>query len=165
MTPDIKNYFPTVYCDDIFTMMDQLEIADAIFVGTSLGGIVTMLANEKEPARVRAAILNDVGPDLAPEGLVRIATYVAENANAGPMMNIEDTVARIKAINAVAFPDASEEQWHEFAGRTFIQQDNGEWVFYYDPRISQALAVNGPAPDLWPAFATHEGNADAVSPW
>ncbi|NNL88355.1 MAG: alpha/beta hydrolase [Marinicaulis sp.] len=152
--PEIKNYFPTIYRDDIFALMDQMEIGEAIFVGTSLGGIITMLANEKSPDRVKAAVLNDVGPDLAPEGLARIATYVAENANAGPMMQFEDTVARIKAINQVAFPDATEDQWRDFAGRTFVQKDDGEWDFYYDPNISAALIANGPAPDLWPAFST-----------
>lgn len=150
--PDIKNYFPTVYSDDVLAALDQIGRREAVFVGTSLGGIITMLTNETAPDRVKAAILNDVGPDLAPEGIARIAGYVGENVAAGPAENIEEAVRRIKAINEVAFPDLSEDDWLTFARRTFVQTQDGKWKLYYDPNISRALIENGPAPDLWPAF-------------
>src|SRR5690606_12890213 len=70
------NYFPTTYVGDILGALDQLRLEKAIFVGTSLGGIVTMLTTEKAPERVAGAVINDVGPELAPEGIARIAGYV-----------------------------------------------------------------------------------------
>ena len=152
--PEIKNYFPTIYRDDVLSALDQLNAREAVFVGTSLGGIITMMVNEKAPQRVKAAVLNDIGPDLAPEGIARIAAYVGDSVSAGPARSIEEAVARIKAINLTAFPDASEDQWLNFAHRTFTQTKDGEWTLDYDPNISRALMENGPAPDLWPAFAS-----------
>ena len=144
------NYHPVTYRDDIAKILDALEIAQAVFVGTSLGGIVTMLTNEAAPARVKAAILNDVGPELAPEGLARIAGYVG--VDAGPAASIKEAADRIKAINQVAFPDASDDEWIKFAHRTFRETKSGGWELDYDPNIAKALIEVGPAPDLWPAF-------------
>lgn len=147
--PHHLNYFPVTYRDDVIKTLNALDITEAIFVGTSLGGIVTMLTNEAAPARVKAAIINDVGPDLAPEGIARIAGYVGES---GPAADINEAAARIKAINEVAFPRADDAFWITFAQRTFRQLETGEWLLDYDPNIARALMEAGPAPDLWPGF-------------
>lgn len=148
--PDYLNYFPTTYRDDIIAVLNQFGTKEAVFIGTSLGGIVTMLTNEKAPGRVKAAIINDVGPELAPEGIARIAGYVG--GDKGPAPDLEEAALRIKAINEVAFPDADDSFWRTFAKRTFKQIDGGGWILNYDPNIARALIESGPAPDLWPAF-------------
>lgn len=150
--PTYLNYFPTTYRDDIIAVLDQVGVKEAVFVGTSLGGIVTMLTNEKAPKLVKAAIINDVGPELASEGIARIAGYVGGDKE--PAKDLEEAASRIKAINEVAFPDADEDFWLTFAKRTFKQIDNGAWVLDYDPNIALAMAEAGPAPDLWSAFAS-----------
>ena len=149
--PHYLNYHPETYRSDMLKVLDAAGVEAAIFVGTSLGGITTMLVNEAAPERVSAAVLNDVGPDLAPEGIARIAGYVGKTA--GPAKDLNEAAARIKAINGVAFPDASDDDWLVFAERTFRETDDG-WVLDYDPNIARALAELGPAPDLWPAFAS-----------
>jgi pimeloyl-ACP methyl ester carboxylesterase len=148
--PDYLNYHPETYRDDVLTVLDELGVRQAIFIGTSLGGIVTMVAHASAPERVRAAVLNDIGPELAPEGIARIAGYVG--AGAGPAASVEEAVARIRAVNEVAFPDASDAEWLVFARRTFREAAAGEWVLDYDPNIARALMELGAAPDLWPAF-------------
>lgn len=149
--PDPGRYFPTTYATDAIQVLDAFEIEKAVFIGTSLGGIITMLVNETAPQRVAAAIINDVGPDLAPEGIDRISGYVGRTD--APAASLEEAAGRIRAINAVAFPDASEEDWITFAKRTFRKTEKG-WVLDYDPAIATALAENGPAPDLWPGWTS-----------
>lgn len=148
------NYHPLTYRDDVLRALDQLNIEKAVFVGTSLGGLVTMLTNEASPQRVKAAVINDIGPDLASEGIERIAGYVGKSA--GPAATIEEAAGRIKAINAVAFPEAVDADWIKFACRTYRLTEAG-WVLDYDPKIGAALAEVGPAPDLWPAFESFKG--------
>ena len=53
-------------------LLDELQIDRAIFVGTSLGGLVTMVMTAIAPGRIAAAILNDIGPELSQAGLDRI---------------------------------------------------------------------------------------------
>lgn len=150
--PDYCNYHPLTYRDDVLAALDRLEWPEAVFIGTSLGGMVTMLACEAAPDRVKAAVLNDVGPELAPEGVARIGAYIGKNTSAGPAASLEEAAARIKAINEAAFPDASAEDWLVFARRTFRRCDDGRWILDYDPNIVRALAENDAPPDLWPGF-------------
>ncbi|MEZ5894799.1 MAG: alpha/beta hydrolase [Parvularculaceae bacterium] len=149
------NYHPLTYRDDVISALDQLGLPNAVFVGTSLGGITTMLIAEKTPALVRAAVINDVGPELAPEGIARIAGYVGSRPKGddGTAPNLAAAADIIRGINEVAFPGKDHAFWETFARRTFRQTEDGGWRLDYDPKIAQALAEVGPAPDLWPAFA------------
>ena len=86
--PDYGNYFPTTYRDDVIASLDQFGAREAVFVGTSLGGIITMLTNEKAPVRVKAAIINDVGPELAPEGFEYRPRPCRKRSGAGPLAGL-----------------------------------------------------------------------------
>lgn len=150
--PNYLNYQPPTYRDDVLAAIDQLGLAKAIFIGTSLGGIVTMLTNEAAPGRLAAAILNDVGPELAPEGIARIAAYAgAERTEAA---SLEDAAAQIRALNKVAFPGRDDAFWRDFALKTFRKTARGTWVLDYDPAIGKAFAETETLPDLQPAFAS-----------
>ncbi len=148
--PDYLNYHPLQYRDDVLTAMDALNLPEAVFVGTSLGGITTMLVNESAPERVKAAIINDVGPELAPEGIARIAGYAGKTKT--DVADLEEAAAEIRAVNGVAFPDADDAFWRQFARRTFRENADRSWTLAYDPNIGKALTEVGAAPDLWTPF-------------
>jgi len=150
--PDFRNYHPEQYRDDVLGFLDSRDIERAAFIGTSLGGIVTMLTAEAAPGRLSAAVINDVGPALAPEGIERIAGYVGAGDDKPDLDRFEDAVAAIRAINEVAFPDRDQAFWDAFARRTFRETPEGRWRLDYDPGVARALAELGPAPDLWGPF-------------
>ncbi len=150
--PDYLNYHPLTYRDDVLGTMDTLEISEAVLIGTSLGGIVAMLVNEAAPGRVAGAVINDVGPELAPEGLARIASYVGKTA--ARFDSLDAAAAQIRAVNEVAFPGETDEFWRTFARRTFRENPDGSWSLDYDPAIGKALAEVGPMPDLWGPWAS-----------
>lgn len=153
--PAYLNYGPATYAKDILAALDQIGVARAVFVGTSLGGIVTMLTAASAPERIAAAIINDVGPELAPEGITRIAEYVGARTADGAVgaTSFADAVAQIRAINEVAFPGKDAAFWEKFARRTFDRQPDGGWRLAYDPNIGRAMLEAGPAADLWAPFA------------
>jgi pimeloyl-ACP methyl ester carboxylesterase len=153
--PNYLNYHPATYRDDVLAALDALGVERAAFVGTSLGGIVTMLTAESAPHRVAGAVINDVGPALAPEGIMRIAGYVGARAAGAdePARDLAEAAGRIRAINEVAFPGRDDDFWRRMALRTFHQQADGRWRLDYDPAIGRALLEVGPAPDLWKPFA------------
>lgn len=155
------NYVPPTYVGDVLGALDQLGAAKAIFVGTSLGGIVTMLTAAAAPARVAGAVINDVGPEFAPEGIARIAGYVGARAgqDAGDAQgrSLDAVIDEIRAINEVAFPGRDRMFWEKFALRTYDPQTDGLWRLAYDPAIGRALLEAGPAPDLWAPFASLAG--------
>ncbi|MNK40885.1 Non-heme chloroperoxidase [compost metagenome] len=150
--PDPMTYTPDVYARDVVALMEQLGIEKAVFLGTSMGGLTTMALTAIKPKAIAAAILNDVGPELAPEGLARIAAYT------GQPVVIEtwaDAAAYARRINETALPHYTDADWAAFARRTFREGTEGAPVLDYDPDISAPIKAAGAKaliPNLWPYF-------------
>ena len=150
--PDPMTYTPDVYAKDVLALMDQAAIDRAVFLGTSMGGLITMAVTALKPKAVVAAILNDIGPEVAPEGLARIAAYSGQPVEIGSWA---DAAAYAKRINAVAFPHYADADWDAFARRIFREQPNGDIGLDYDPDISVPIRAAGAkalVPNLWPYF-------------
>jgi len=131
-----KNYRPPVYARDVVEMMAALDIQRAIFLGTSMGGLITMTLMAIRPSVIAAAILNDVGPAIAPEGIARILGYAGKKAN---ISDWNDAANYVRRTQSVAFPDFGDEDWHRFAQRTFRQGPDGPELDY-DPAIASPLS-------------------------
>lgn len=133
--PDPSRYNPKVYAEDMLRLLDAAGIARAVFVGTSMGGIITMAVGMKRLSAISAAVLNDVGPMICMRGLERIKQYVGKMP---PVQTWEDAAAYMKSINGVAFPHNTDADWLEWAHRTFREQD-GRVALDYDPKIAEAI--------------------------
>jgi pimeloyl-ACP methyl ester carboxylesterase len=150
----IANYTPLTYVQDMFTLLDQLDqldLAELILVGTSLGGLMSLLMSAMQPRRIRAMIINDIGPEVDPRGLERIKSYVGKST---PVSSWDDAVSRAREIAEVAFPDFSDEQWLDFTRGIYREQD-GVFTLAYDPAISRSLDDGDSGvvpPDLWAVF-------------
>jgi len=154
--PDPMTYWPPHYAQDVLALLDAAGIEKALFIGTSLGGLVTLVLASLAPDRVAGAVLNDVGPVLSPVGLGRIASY------AGVKPQVTDwagAAAYAKALNGIAFPDYTDADWDAFAQRIFVADEAG-FRLDYDPEIAAPFRVANvpkdepakPAPDLTPLF-------------
>ncbi|UUZ49545.1 alpha/beta hydrolase [Massilia sp. B-10] len=71
--PAPANYNPMMYAYDVIKLAHDLGIERAVFVGTSMGGIITMTLALRRLGLIAAAVLNDVGPVISEKGLARIA--------------------------------------------------------------------------------------------
>lgn len=134
--PDPTRYTPAVYAADVLTLLDDAGIARAVFVGTSMGGIITMAIAMKRLRAIAAAVLNDVGPMIAVAGLTRIKGYVGKGQ---PVRSWDDAASYIKSINETAFPANTMEDWHKWARRTFRADEQGHLRLDYDPQIASAV--------------------------
>jgi pimeloyl-ACP methyl ester carboxylesterase len=144
-------YNPVTYAADVVELLDQLGITEAIFVGTSLGGLVTMVLAATAPQYIAAAIINDVGPDVDPAGIDRILTYVGKDVRFNSWDEAADAIAANYGGNFERFTHAD---WVATAKRN-CREDNGEIRFDYDMAIAEPFKTAGPTPqpDLWPLFA------------
>jgi pimeloyl-ACP methyl ester carboxylesterase len=152
--PDPAHYVPAVYAQDVVKLMDTLAVPQAVFVGTSMGGIITMVMAATTPDRIAASILNDVGPKLSAEGLSRIAGYVGHVV---PLANWEEAARVSREIVGSAYPDRQDDDafWMAFARRACHERDDGRVELDYDPHIALAFAdldPNAPPPDMTPLF-------------
>jgi len=149
--PVPARYNPLTYAGDVIELLDHLGIDQAIFVGTSLGGLVTMVVAATAPQRIAAAIINDVGPDVDPAGINRILTYVGKDVRFSSWDEAADTIA---ANYGSKFDRFTHADWVAMAKRN-CREENGEIRFDYDMAIAEPFRTAGPAPqvDLWPLFA------------
>ena len=134
--PDPKRYAPPVYASDVLALMDEAKIPRAVFIGTSMGGIITMVIALKRLKAIAGAVLNDVGPMINIQGLNRIRNYVGKGK---PVETWSDAAEFIKGINGVAFPDNTDADWLKFARRTFREDANGRISLDYDPQIAASV--------------------------
>jgi len=133
----------------MFKLLDELDMQRVILIGTSMGGLMSFLMLANQSQRIRGSIINDIGPELDPAGLERIKTYVGKSS---PVSNWDEAVAQTRAINDIAFPNFSDEQWLEFTRGLYREQD-GIPVLAYDPAISQPMndeQSGAVPPDMWP---------------
>ena len=151
--PHPLQYVPPTYAKDVMGLMDDLGLARAVFLGTSMGGLITMALAFFRPKAIAAAVLNDVGPEVSPVGLGRIAAYVGRQTR--PVESWDEARAYVRGLNEIAFPGRDDAFWDAFARRAFREQD-GRPVLDYDPDISAPIRAAGPGaltPNLWPYFS------------
>jgi len=150
---DAMSYAPLTYVQDIDGLLTELAIDRFVAVGTSLGGIVTMLMGGTAHARIAGAVLNDIGPEIDPAGLSRIRGYVGKQSNFPTWMHAARHVAE---TNAELYPGWAIEDWLAMAKRLYRLNSAGRIVLDYDMRIAEPFRVPGneAGPDMWRALAT-----------
>jgi pimeloyl-ACP methyl ester carboxylesterase len=143
-------YTRLTYAGDVIELLDRLGIDEAVFVGTSLGGLVTMTVAAMAPQRIHAAILNDVGPQLSNVGLDRIKSYVGHGLRFGTWDEAAEAIANNNRHVPASY---AHEDWVQMARRV-CREDNGEIRFDYDMAIALPFETSGPTPtiDMWPLF-------------
>lgn len=134
--PNPNNYNPAVYAGDVAKLLHDLGIARAVFIGTSMGGLITMTLAVRNLDLIAGAVLNDVGPVLSTRGLARIAGYAGR---CNTLASWEDAAGYLKDINACAFPANSDAEWGKWAQRAFAPDESGQLALRYDPSIAIAM--------------------------
>lgn len=132
--PKAKHYHPKVYARDVLGFLAALGIPRAVFLGTSMGGLITLAVALLRPKAIGAAILNDVGPAVDPRGIARILSYAGK---APPVRSWQDAADYARAINGAALPSHAASDWERMARRMFRDGPDGP-VLDYDPAIASA---------------------------
>jgi pimeloyl-ACP methyl ester carboxylesterase len=148
---DPANYSLPVELVDVLAVTTALETLPAVFIGTSRGGILTMLLAAIRPSAIAGAILNDIGPVIEPQGLMRIKSYVGKMPQP---RTFEEGAEILRRLFHSQFPRLGPEDWLASARRMF-KEENGRLVTTYDPRLALSLAgvdMEQPAPTLWKEF-------------
>jgi pimeloyl-ACP methyl ester carboxylesterase len=174
---DHANYTVPREARDALDLLDHLGLDRVAVLGTSRGGLIAMALAAGHRDRLSAVILNDVGPEVGPDGLARIMDYLgvppADRDLAG-------AAERLKAAMEQHFPGVSLATWRRQAEAQYIETADG-LSLRYDPRLRQAIlnqiaaasTADSPAPDPWllfdalkdlPVGLLHGENSDILLP-
>jgi pimeloyl-ACP methyl ester carboxylesterase len=149
---DSMTYVPLIYVQDVEALLTELAVSRVILLGTSLGGIVSMILASMDRERIAGVILNDIGPDIEPRGLERIRGYVGRT---GPWPTWLHAARWLSDNNASTYPHYDLSDWLVMAKRAFRLTSTGRIVADYDKKISEPFRLAGgeAGRDLWPVLA------------
>ena len=169
---DPANYSLSVELGDLIAMLIAREAQPAVFIGSSRGGLLTMLLAAVQPASIAGAILNDIGPVIEPTGLIRIKGYVGKVPQPRSFEEGGDILRRMFSHQFTAL---TADDWMAWAKRSW-RDDNGHLAPTSDATISKGLegfTPDVPIPAMWPQFDALSGvpvmvvrgaNSDLLAP-
>lgn len=149
--PEWRNYSPLIEMLDVLDLMTIRELDHAALVGTSRGGIISMLIALIRPNACSALVLNDIGPVVETAGLARIMGYAGKI----PLpASWEEATELVRSMNKRFFPKLTAEEWQEVA-RQFFGEADGRPAQGYDPNLGNALGeidIAQKIPNMWTQF-------------
>jgi pimeloyl-ACP methyl ester carboxylesterase len=169
---DIGHYAFQTELADVLAVVAALDCTPAVIVGTSRGGILAMLLGALRPGVMAGCVLNDIGPVIEPQGLMRIKGYVGKLPQP---RSFEEGAEILRRLFSGQFPKLGPEDWLAAAHRTFKEAD-GALVPTYDVRLAKTLAgadFEQRLPALWkefdalgrlPLMVIRGANSDLLSP-
>jgi pimeloyl-ACP methyl ester carboxylesterase len=168
-----EDYSFVTYTHIAWGMLQALNIQQAHWIGTSMGGALGLVcaAGWVEPQlkkRIRSLVLNDIAPEISVAAVERIKAYAGQP----PAF---DTVPELEAFFRAAyapFGALSDAQWRHLCETSTRRLPDGRFTPHYDPAITQQFFREVPEYPLWaeydaldiPVMTLRGAQSDLISP-
>jgi pimeloyl-ACP methyl ester carboxylesterase len=144
-----KEYCLAFYARTAVSLMDQLGVREAHWIGTSMGGALGIrLAAGALKGRIRRLVLNDIGPKLGDAAVERIRTYAGSPSQFDRVGELERYFRTVYQ----PFGWLSEEQWRRLAETSVRRTDAGKVTPHYDPKMVLQFTHYPDDYDQWEAW-------------
>ncbi|ERS91174.1 alpha/beta fold hydrolase [Halomonas sp. PBN3] len=146
-----RDYTYARYAEVARALLDHFALARVAWLGTSMGGLLGLrLAAEPATAsRIERLVLNDIGPEMAPDGLAELGDYFSRSHQFTSFRELEAELRHHYA----GFGIENDDSWRRLALESARRLPDGRWSFHYDPQISAQFVHDTPR-DLWRDWAT-----------
>jgi pimeloyl-ACP methyl ester carboxylesterase len=133
--PNPANYNVLREAQDVLLALADRGLRDAVFFGTSRGGLILHILAVTAPQAIRALVFNDIGPVIETEGLKAIAHYLSVP------QRYEDqgqAIRALKTLHQAQFPALGDDDWADMVAAVYRESD-GVLVPDYDPALLDGL--------------------------
>lgn len=129
---DPRDYDLPQYILDMTTLLASVGATQVDWIGCSLGGLIGMMMAGMPNSPIRRLLVNDIGPYLPLNAVLRIGRYV----RAGPMrFASQEAVDRYFREILGPFGRLTEPQWRHLAEHSVMPDGEGGYRLRYDPMI------------------------------
>src|SRR5215831_7580608 len=137
---------------DLAALVDRLGIERFLLIGTSMGGVIAMVYAMQHAERLRALVLNDIGPDVE-AGSGRITQTVGARPN--DFASLDEAMQYRRETSPITAARPIEDQ-EETARGVLRERHDGRWAWKMDPAYIEERIKQGPPkrPALWPVLET-----------
>ena len=132
-------YFVEDYVSDIEALIDSLGLRRIVLWGNSTGGRVAQMIAGRHPARVSAAIIEDVGPERPAAISSRRASRMKEEESG--WASVEDLLAKTK----IDYPRTPDHVLRAFVEHASCRRADGRIIWKRDPAILKGFVPT----ELW----------------
>ena len=162
----VEDYNVGEMVSDLDELIDKLEHERPVLMGHSMGGINAMTFASRNPEKVRALVLVDVGPNVNLDGANEVVHFVA-----GPyeLDSLEDWVEHTHRY----YPYRSKERIRARLLTSLRKTETGKMAKQFDPRFRDVefTGITRGAVDLWeiarglrcPTLLVHGGASPILS--
>ncbi len=147
-----ENYAPSLYIQDIAALLKKEALSKVVVIGTSLGGVISMVMAKVCPHLLAGVVLNDVGPEADPRGIAHIGAALGSPR---AFDTWAEAAGAAQAYSADAYPNFTPQDWLHAAKAVYKETANGRIVVDYDPALIEPFMranADDPPPDLWRFF-------------
>ncbi len=147
--PDFNNYNVVREAQDVLELLDYLGLAQVAIIGTSRGGIISMVLAANHHDRLLGVMLNDIGPALEADGIDSIMGFVGHR----PAFKTYAEAAEKLPLLSIGFNNIPAERWQSEVRTRWVKKPDGLHL-RYDAKLRDALLVksHGDTVDLWEFF-------------
>jgi pimeloyl-ACP methyl ester carboxylesterase len=146
--PELE-YCLAFYGRTAVSLMDQLGVREAHWIGTSMGGAIGIhLAAGPLKGRIRRLVLNDIGPQLGEAAVARIRAYAGSPSQFERVGELEQYFRTIYK----PYGWLSDEQWRRLTETSVRRTPEGRVTPHYDPRMVMQFTHHPADYDQWEAW-------------
>lgn len=142
---DPTHYGYQQYCADMAMLIARLDVDHLDWVGTSMGGLIGMTLAAQMGTPIRKFVINDVGPFVPKEALLRIADYVGLDNRFSSLTSVETHLRKVLA----PFGPLTDAQWQHLVAYGHRRRPDGTFGLGYDPAIAVNVKSAVQDWDLW----------------
>jgi pimeloyl-ACP methyl ester carboxylesterase len=128
----LEYHFPK-FVADIEGVLAHLGLKEVDWVGTSMGGLLGMMAASTSTSRVRRLVMNDIGAYVPLDALQAIARNLDAPAS---FASLDEVEAHMRHTHR-DWGDLDEAQWRHFAEHGSRIGDDGRYRLHFDPQIAR----------------------------
>lgn len=118
----------------LLEFVNRLSLRNFTLIGTSMGGIISMMLAAVIPQRINALVINDIGPYTDFSAMMLLSKYLCMYPTFSSLTEAEKFMrVMLKPLNL-----QKEEHWQHMLRHSFRSDGEGRYVLDFDPEIFRA---------------------------